>query len=458
MTKSWFAWSGAVLLAAGIASARDDAGIRPHALTLEECLAAAKETNPSLEAARQRVKAADALWRQARAAWSPVVSTAAGYSVTDNPPQAFMMALNQRALNMQDPLFNPNEPDTTDHLRLALDAKWRVWDGGRRGAGREAAGASARRSAAEEWAVRSMLQHEVTRGYFQALQARAFVEVCREAVKSLDESLRISREKYNAGSALKTDVLNLEVRLAEAQEHLIHAGNQFRIAVAALNTVIGGDWVSEEGPAACDVAVPEAAQAPEKCLARPERAAARLGMDAMREMERAARADYLPVLNAFGSMDWDGEGFRGMERSYMAGVSLEWEIFTGFRRKHAVAAAHAQTLEAAARVREVENGLRLDVVQADAGVEDARVRFGVAVRGMKSADEALRITRERYARGDADISELLNAESALIAARTRRESARYEFFIAESNRKRAHGVYAREESRVAPARGNEEGI
>ena len=85
-------------------------------------------------------------------------------------------------------------------------------------------------SKAGEAAVRNELIYQVNRGYYGVLEAQSFVKVQKETVESLEESLRIANERFKAGSAVKTDVLNLEVKLAQAQQDLISAQNGFQLA------------------------------------------------------------------------------------------------------------------------------------------------------------------------------------------------------------------------------------
>ena len=199
----------------------------------------------------------------------------------------------------------------------------------------------------------------------------------------------------------------------------------------------------ESGPAPCATDVPDAPAAPGGEARRPELAAARLGREALEQAERAARSQFAPTFTVFGSYDWDARKLsEDFEDSYVFGAAVEWELFSFGRRTGAVLEAQARRREAEARERELAQAIRLDVAQADAGARDARARYEVAGAGLESADEALRITRERYRQGGADISELLHAETALASARMRRESARYEYFTARSNQARARGAAA----------------
>ena len=87
-----------------------------RAVTLDEAVQAALENSPTLQAAESRIDSAQALLRQAKSYYYPSIGASANYARSDNPPQAFMMTLNQRSLNMMDPAFDPNHPDDTDNL------------------------------------------------------------------------------------------------------------------------------------------------------------------------------------------------------------------------------------------------------------------------------------------------------------------------------------------------------
>ena len=411
--------------------------------TLEGLVRAAMDNSPDTEAAAQRVAAARAAHDRTAAAWYPGVGAAAAYAASDNPPQAFMMDLNQRDLDMRDPAFDPNRPDDTQNLRLSLTARYRLFDGGRRTLDRQMAGDGVRGAAAQRDGVRNALAHEVTRGYYTVLQAGAFVRVREETVASLEENLRVARERHAAGTAVQTDVLNLEVKLAEANEDLIRARNGVRLAVAALNTAIGRDLVPPTGlPEPARGTVPASAPSTGDIERRPELQAAMAAADRGGRAVDRARRDFRPTVSAFGSYDWDSDPFDGMEGSYQAGAMLEWDLFDGNQRSAAVREASARQAAAAAEVRKARNQLRLDLQQADLQLAEARERMEVTRKSLESAGEALRIAAERYRQGAADLTELLTAQLGLTAIRTRDVAAYYDCLTALSNVERARGTLA----------------
>ena len=416
-----------------------------QAVTLDDAVRAALENSPTLQAAESRIDSAQAMLRQAKSYYYPSIGLAATYAASDNPPQAFMMTLNQRTLNMMDPAFNPNEPDDTDNLRGSLTAQWRIFDR-QRDAGKNMARFGAAASAEALAAARNQLVHEVTRGFYGVLQAQAFAEVQEKAVKSIEESLRIARERFDAGGAVKTDVLNLETQLAQANEELIRARNGAQLALAALNAAIGDDVVSAdniEAPAQAALnAPPPECKDPAAFENRPELRAATLMRQIKEQDLRKAKGGYVPTVSAFGSLDADSGGTSDFENSYMAGVMAEVNIFDGARTRAAVQAARAELEAARADEEKARLNLRLDLQQAFLGTKEAWERLEVTRKSLETAEEARRIVQEQYQQGAADIAILLQTQVGVTAMQTRNAAAQYDYLTALSNLQRAKGELA----------------
>lgn len=412
------------------------------AITLHDCIEAALDKSPDIEAASCRIDAARSKMKKAASSYYPWVTLSSAYTRTNNPTRAFMMELNQRNLNMRSPEFDPNNPDDTDNIRTSFEFKYRLLDfGGRR---MDYMMAKQGKSAAFEQlqAIQNQLIHEVTRYYYGALQARTFVSVQEKAVESIQESLRVARARYDAGTAVKTDVLNLEVQLAKAQEDLIKARNGINLAIAALNTAIGKDFIEEKeiDHGGIDTGIPDLMSYEQGDVeSRPEMKLARLMADIKENAVTKARQEYAPTVNAFGSIDWDGKNYSDTKDSYFVGANIKWNAFTGFYNASGLSEAQADRKAAQAELEKIRNQLLLDLKQSYLKAMEARERLAVARKSVKSAEEALRITGERYKHKAADITELLTAEVGLTSIRTRAATAYYDYLIALSNMDRAKG-------------------
>ena len=417
-----------------------------RAVTLDDAVAAALENSPTLQAAEARIDSTQAMLQQAKSYYYPSLGLSASYTRSDNPIQAFMMQLNQRQLNMQDPAFNPNEPEDAENVRGSVGAQWRLFDL-QRAAGRNMARLGTEAGAQAFAAARNQLVHEVTRGFYGVLQAQAFADVQAEAIRSIEESLRIARERFAAGGAVKTDVLNLETQLAQANEDLIRARNGAQLALAALNAAIGADLVAADtiaAPADAALAAP-----PPKCtdeLAfenRPEFSAARLMRQIKEQDVRKAQGGYAPTVSAFGSYDLDSEDASDFQDSYVVGVMAEINVFDGARTRAAVRAARADLAGARADEEKARLNLKLDLQQAFLGAQEAWERLQVVRKSLETAREARRIVQEQYQQGAADIALLLQTQVGVTATETRAAAARYDYLTALSNLQRAKGELGR---------------
>jgi outer membrane protein len=422
------------------------------AATLEQCIQTALEKNPGAAAAALRIEAAQAMLDQAHSSYYPQLFVAGNYGYTDNPTQAFMMQLNQRNLNMQDPAFDPNNPDNTDNFRFSLGLRYRLYDRGKRKIQTSMAALSKEAAAGQLAAVQNELLHQVIRGYYSVLQAQDLVGVQSETITSLEENLRVAGERYRAGSVVKTDVLNLEVRLAQAREDLIRVQNGVQLAIAGLNTAIGEDLIEPTGISAPapsadlpPLPLPDAAGIEN----RPELQNARRQTLIKEQEYKDALSDYYPTVSAFGSYDLDSGTLSEFENSYTVGVMAEWEFFSGFRTDSGVRRANREWQAARKDETRLRDQLRLDLQRARIQAQEARQRLEVARVSVDSARESLRITQVRYREGAANITELLTAQVGLTASRSRVVAAYYEYRIALSNVKRAQGSLVSEYAAVA---------
>ncbi len=413
------------------------------AVELDACLQAALENNPDARAALERVRAARSAIGMAWSAWYPMLNGTAGYARTDNPPQAFMMSLSQRQASLERDF---NNPDDTENLALSIGVQLVLFDFGRNLDVRMARG-QAEIAALALQGLRNELLHQVARGYYAVLQASAFTLVQQESLATLQESLRVARERLQAGSAVQTDVLNLEVQVAQAGDELIRARNSVKLAIAALNTAIGVDMVSEAdmpAPSAAPGPMPKPAPDPAAVArGRPEYLAACRLAQVRQDAHRKALRQYLPTLSAFGSIDWNSEFSTDFQDSYMVGMQAQIAFFDGFRRSAGAGAARAEARAAQAERDKAERRLRLDVISAELKAGEAHERLETAAKSIATAEEALRITRERYQSGAADIPELLTAQVGLTGTRTRHVAALYDCLSALSNLERANGGLVR---------------
>lgn len=416
------------------------AGPAAAAVSLDDLIGAALSNSPALRSADSKIESAKAQAGQAASAWYPQVKAGAQYARTDNPPQAFFMNLNQRSASLQKDFNNP--PDT-ENLRLGASAGWMLYDGGQRRLGIRMAELGTEGQRLGRAAAVNDLIHNITRGWYGAMQARDAAGVAEKAEKSWGESLRLARERVSAGAAVKSDVLNLEVKLAEAKQQRQQAMNGCSLAVASLNAAIGAGTLTVESVRDAQApALTATVKTNFDVNSRAELQAARLMTRVKESALRKAQRQYSPTVSAFAELDWDSDVGSDMQSSYLAGVAAEVNLFDGGRTRKGIAEAKAELESARADEEQAREMLTLDLTRARLALDDARTKLDVSKSNIANADEALRMTRVRYQQGAANIAELLGAETMLAGSQYDAVAAEYGVRIAQSDLIRAQGLYA----------------
>ena len=403
--------------------------------TLERALGQALEANPDARLAQQRIVAAQAGLDQANAAFWPRLQFQSSYTGSDNPMVAFGSILNQRAYN---PSLNFNDVPSVDDLNARGLVTVPLYAGGRNTATRKAAQANTEAARLDNAAVQNALGFEVSRAFHTVLKTRQFVLAAEAAVKSFEASLAVARKRMESGSLLKTGVLDIEVRLAQAREDLVRARNARALAVRALRNLLGiesGDFeVADTAPA---ITAPVAGD----FSGRPELAAIRQREQAARQQARAAKSGYLPRVNAFGSLDYDyGWRYDNGGGSYTAGAMVQWDLFDGKLTRAKVREANSNLESVHEEERKLRLALDLEVEQARLDLKAANERLSVSEQAVAQAEESASLTRARFEQDLALSRDLMDAETALVTARVRRAEVEADRQIAIAALRKAFGL------------------
>ena len=393
--------------------------------TLEASLRMALTNNPDAILARHRMAVAQAGLEQANAAFWPRLQFQSSYTRTDNPMLVFGSILNQRAYSTT---LNFNDVPDVDDLNTRGLVTLPLYAGGGNKAAREAAKANSEAARQNSEAVRNALGLEVVRAFHTVLKTRQFIGAVEATVDAYQTNIALANKRLEAGTLLKNDELDLEVRLAQAREDLLRARSAHALAIRALRNLLGletGEFnLAQEAPS---VPAPDTGD----FSRRAELAAATQRERAAEQQLRGARAGYIPKVSAFGSLDYDyGWKFEHGGESYTAGALLQWDIFDGRLTRGKVLEAAANLECAREERRKVALAINLEVEQARLDLSAAKERLVVTERMVAQARESSSLTRARFEQGLALATQLMDTETALVSARVRRAEAEADAHIA----------------------------
>jgi outer membrane protein TolC len=445
-----------LLLSPNVSLAEEPALDRP--LRLSDCVQTALASSPDVFAAEERIEQARAAVGQARAGFYPRLSLGETFSRTDFAPMVFFNQLAQGELSGDfpsppppgfDPFAQFNNPGPLSNWNTQLLLQWPLFQGGKTFYDTRAALATLDAAELELESVHNDLAFAVTSAYYQILQAETSIGIVEESVHQIRKHLEIAQARFEAEAALKSDVLRMEVSLAEAEENLVIARHNLERAKSALNLAMGRPVntpltlaPAPEPPLSSDSLADSTLQ---KLTAlarerRPELKAMDKNTRALENSVEAARAGYYPRINAFAHYDIDSENFSDSNDSWTVGLGADISIFDGFLTRSNVQRARARLREAQAQRERLRLTIEMDVKTAYLAKSEAATRLEVLQRTVAEADETLRIVAERYTEGAALVTELLDAQVALTNARLHRLTAEYQYFIASAALNRAVGT------------------
>ncbi|WP_426190967.1 efflux transporter outer membrane subunit [Massilia sp. DWR3-1-1] len=308
--------------------------------------------------------------------------------------------------------------------RLSIGGSWEpdVW--GRLRAGVTGAQASAQASAADLASATLSAQGELAINYFSLREIDAERALVRQTITGYERVLQITRNRFDAGIAARTDVLQAQTQLAQTQSDdlgLERQRAQLEHAIAILLGRAASDFSLPVAPWVVNVpAVPVGV--PSSLLQRrPDIAAAERLVAAANADIGVAQAAYYPNIGLSGSYATGGSAvsdlFSVSTAVWSLGLSAAQTVFNGGATRAAVAGASARQEAAAARYRQT-------VLTAFADVEDqltaTRILAQQQVLRRQASDAADQVETQilnRYKAGQVSYTEVVQAQATALSAR-----------------------------------------
>lgn len=417
--------------------------------SLDDAISVALQNNPDLQIAHERIGQAEAQLGEAFSAFYPQVQVRMSYEHTDNPSRAFGMIISQRRLNL-DGSTDFNHPGGTDNYRPEVVATYSLFRGGQDYQATKAAELGIETAELQESAVRNQLIEAVTSTYYGLLAATEAHKVALNSIKAVGSELKQSRNRYDAGSLLKSDVLSLEVQLAETQDAEIQSANAVELTRTGLKTLLGlsANETFELENGSQGLQIPESYSAFDELLdrainERPEIKAAQKQVEIAERRLSAAKGAHLPRANAYVSYGSDSKDidFSTTRDNVTAGVMVEMDIFNGFGTSERIKKAEHQLTEAQKKHTQTRLAIENEVKTAHLKFQEALTRINVTQAAITSAEEALRLVNEQRKAGAVTVTRYIEAEVASDKAHSRDIAARFDALRAEAELKKALGVW-----------------
>lgn len=284
---------------------------------------------------------------------------------------------------------------------------------------------------------------EVDEAYWRivALQSKKrLAESYIELVRKLDSDVQ---QMISEGVATKADGLSIKVKVNEAQVALIQVDNGLSLSRMLLCQLCGlemdtpvelADEQTEVVPLPDTTVTADVLTAFER---RPELRALSLSTSIYKEKVRLTRAEFMPTVALTGG--WLGSNpsmFNSFERQFKGmwsvGIMVNMPIVTWGERSYKVKAARAEASIANLQLEETREKVELQVNQNRQKVEEAAERLRTATRSKEEADENLRYATLGLREGIIPVSNVLEAQTAWLAAHSECVTAQIDLRLADT--------------------------
>ena len=417
-----------IIFFVGYASRSQNA--RKH-LSLQEAIASSVVDNDEIKLSVLDEQLAESNFHRTDAGFLPKVNVSYTAVTTNNSLNAFGFRLQQRAIAATD--FNPkllNNPSATadfaakGELQQPLVNVNMLYE--RMGAAKQVE----MFQLISEHKRQSVL-FETEMAYLKLQMLYDADSVLKEAFSTSKTLCQSSKDYFNQGLIQKSDLLNAELNVTNAETQLKNSLSDIEDASDRLSLMMGqptGTVYTTDPSTENRYLMADSLQLTDE---RADIKALKAGIEAYGLMISSSKMSYLPKLNAFASFQFNDKRLFGFSaHSYLAGMQLSWTLFDGNHVKNTII---QQNLEREKLVRQLDQR-RLDAQVATNHVKRELADAAFAIRqrklGVEQASEAFRIVQNRYSQGLVKTDDVLVAHLQLSQQKLAHVQAIFDYNLA----------------------------
>ncbi len=413
---------------------------------MEKAIQLALDNNKSLHASLMRLNVADAKASEVNASRLPSLKFGGSYTrLSDVPP--FTVAL--------PPQLGGNTftlaPSIPNYYTLKTSVEIPLFTGFRLSAAADAAEYSAKAVEQVYANDKAELAYNVRVAYWSLFKAMEFKKVFDENVEQVKSHLKDVQNFMNQGMATNNDVLKVQVQLSDALLRQIEADNNVQLATIALNNTMG---ISLQTKIIIDSRVgkqdaPQSfnlnALTDQALERRSELKAMDYRVKAAESGVTAAKGNWWPQIYLAGNYYYNRPNQRlqplqdAFKDTWDISLGVSLDIWNWGKTLHQTDQAAAQYEEVKDGLSQLKDGITLEVTQNYLNVNQALQRISLAEEGVRQAEESHRVTSTQFKEGLAQNTDLLDAEVALLRARTQYTQAVVDYELAQARLQKAIG-------------------
>jgi outer membrane protein TolC len=420
-----------------------------EALTLERSLEIALKNNPEVAATLWDVSAAGAKVDQAKAARWPTLTYEGNYTKYLNSRPLY-----EARYNNQRRLFTKQQSAGNVILKLPLFTGGRIIN--------EIKASELFRLSEQNRLSRTRdeLVYNVSSTFYGILSQEKVIDSVQFSLAAMQEQRKKMAKMVEVAKAARVDLLRTEVRVADLEQSLARETNILEIQKRVLASLMGLDFNQKQLKVAGKLPFEQAGYrssqlVPRALEQRPDFKAAKERLESQARRVDVARDGHYPNINLVGAYGYRGTGVYGVydDRSLKSptnrgpfydddgsvGVTVTLPLFEGGRISAKVKEEFSALAAAQERLRKLNLQIRQEVETAILDVDSSSERVRSTAKAIEQARESLRIETLKYNLGSGTITDLLDAQTALLLTETTYYRALADFNTALARLKLAVG-------------------
>jgi outer membrane protein TolC len=411
-------------------------------ITLDESLQIGLENSHFLHASRMNVVYAEARLSEIDAQRLPLFRLNGTYTrLSYLEPPKFSFAGNDFEIN----------PTVLNNYTLRFSLQQPLFTGFRLSSSSKIAEYNSKAASEEYRQDEDQLIFDIKNAYWSLFRANKINDFVNENVLQIEAHLKDAQNLLEQGLLTNNDVLKIQVQLSEAQLRQIDAANGVKLAALNLSNTI-------QLPVSTDLQVPsditynvKPTPALDEVLSlaydqRPELKAMGYRVQAGESGVKLANSGWWPQLYLGANYNVARPNTRvfPLEDKYKdtwdVTVNLQFDLWNWGQTSDQSDQAEAQLEQIRDNHEIIKNAITLEVTQNYLNINQAKEKISVAQKSMGQAEENYRISSEKFKQGLLLSSEMLDAEVALLQARTNYIQSVVDYEIAKARLDRSTAV------------------
>jgi outer membrane protein TolC len=388
-------------------------------LSLQEALEKALRDNHQINAFHNSLASQKEDIGIARSSLMPKLTLEERFLRTNNPTYVFMSKLNQGRFTAQDfDVAALNDPSPENDFQTSLSV-FQPLLAMQVSIGIDMSETAYAAKKEEYFRKQEEIILQVSHNYFMAQMAEEYINVAEKGVEDAKEHLRIAKVNFNNGLGLYADTLRASTAVTEAEQKLVSARKNYKIAQRSLGMLLG---LEESVSTTQDnISIPLHGLEYYTSHARERRDIQSMQhhFENARNNLRMNEAAYVPTLGVGSSYQLNDKDipFGSDGESWQVFALFSWEIFDGTKRHHEKQKARYLIEETREQLERLMDGAVFQVFESFLSVEEAQKNAELAKASLATAEEGQRLVRLRYENSLSPLVDLLDAQVSLDQAR-----------------------------------------